>query len=131
MRGQRRLIGDAVSSIEPWIYIAVPTFLVALLILIKRKQEKIHEYIEPQYAETERVAQTPTSKAPSRTSVQAEETPSQTHEKERPHNCPHYLGYLYMKKSPDSTQILNECYGCEKLLQCLYSPNVVEKLYGE
>jgi len=45
--------------------------------------------------------------------------------------CPHYLGYLYLKKDPDIVYIPNECYNCRKLLQCLYSPNVIEKVYGK
>jgi len=56
---------------------------------------------------------------------------TETSEKAKPLGCNNYLGYLYMKKAPNETHIPTECYNCPDLLKCLYSPVVVEKVYGE
>lgn len=52
-------------------------------------------------------------------------------EETKPTDCDKFLGYLYLKKAPSETRIPSECYNCPKLLQCLYSPRIIEKVYGE
>jgi len=124
-------------TIDPlWLYLAVPVVLVSALIVIKKVQRKIDQnegetasQVEEQ-EEAERVEEEATEG-----SVEDEQTRAKAEiSKEKPSGqdgCPHYLGYLYMKKGRESEYIPYECYSCRKLLQCLYSPNVIEKIYGE
>jgi len=118
-----------------WIYIVVPVVLVSILVLIRLWQKKMDKRVEIAFTEEEEEKGVqPSKEATTREDqVEVKETrakPKFSEETKAP-ECPHYLGYLYMKKGPDSTYIPNECYGCRKLLQCLYSPQVVEKVYGE
>jgi len=115
------------------IYILVPAVLVSVLILIRLRQERTDRAMakvptmEPEEQPMERVK---VAEIPVKASKEAKTKPKFSEEKGSK-ECPHYLGYLYMKRSPDSTYIPNECYGCRKLLECLYSPNVIEKVYGQ
>jgi len=118
-----------------WIYILVPAALISILILIRLKQEKMAKQVGNEFfEEEEEEVVRPREKKTARKGVdEIREAPSEPElSKEKgSQECPHYLGYLYMKKGPDRTYIPNECYGCRKLLQCLYSPDVIEKVYGK
>jgi len=122
--------------IDPlWAYIGVPAFVVSILVLIKLIQAKKDKRVANAFSEMEEGEEVrpPEKEVAEDGSVEVKET------RERPdfskekgsENCPHYLGYLYMTKAPERTLIPSECYECRKLLQCLYSPNVIEKVYGE
>jgi len=122
--------------IDPlWIYIVVPTVLIFILVLIRLRQEKMDKRVDNAITkEEEEEAQPPHEReVTSVGSVEIEkaQTEPKLSEDKGAQGCPHYLGYLYMKKGRDSTYIPNECYGCRKLLECLYSPTVIEKVYGE
>jgi len=121
--------------IDPlWIYIGAPTVLVSILILIKLRQEKIDKHIASAFAEEgKEEAGLPEKEATGESSVEVKENQEkpESSEEMKPQDCPNYLGYLYMKKAPNRTHIPTECYNCRKLLQCLYSPSIVEKVYGE
>jgi len=122
--------------IDPlWAYIGVPVVVVSILVLIKILQAKMDKRVASAFSEVkeEEEVRPPEKEDTEEGSVEIKET------RERPdfsmergsQNCPHYLGYLYMKKAPERTLIPSECYECRKLLQCLYSPSVIEKVYGE
>ena len=137
---------------SPWIYIAVPGALIAILILIKINQEKTEEHTDNNesilspdeipaftqpltpYESTE----TPDQSGPVTRSIAPQETPTkpipradaEAPDSEKPADCQHYMGFLYMRKGPERAQIPTECYQCQKLLRCLYSPTIMEKVYG-
>jgi hypothetical protein len=117
-----------------WVYIAVPAVLISILVLIKLKQEKTAKRVEDASMVEEREEANPLEKETAGDSLEdvreTQEKPESS-EKTKPQDCPYYLGYLYMQKAPDRTHIPSECYSCQKLLQCLYSPHVMEKVYGE
>ena len=122
-----------------WLYIAVPTIIVSILVLIKLMQQKMSRL------NVETLREKPNKKELRANESQGagnkdylkrvrEAQPLETgtaNNAEKPLNCPHYLGYLYMSKTTDRANIPNECYNCRRLLQCMYSPNVIEKVYGE
>jgi len=115
-----------------WICIVVPTALISILVLIKLRQEKMDKRVDNEFEEEEEAR--PSERGVTRKgAVEGEKNQTQVHfsEENRSKDCPHYLGYLYMKRGRDSTFIPNECYGCHKLLQCLYSSNIIEKVYGK
>lgn len=121
--------------IDPlWLYIGAPAALVSILVLIKLRQEKMGKRVASEFMEEgkERV-QPPKKEATGESLVEVKETQAtpESSEETKPENCPNYLGYLYMKKAPNRSHIPTECYNCRKLLQCLYSPNIIEKVYGE
>jgi len=117
-----------------WVYIGVPAVLVSLLVLIKLRQEKMGKRVESAFTgeEEERVGR-PEKEATRESLAEVKETrpKPQFSEEAMSKNCPHYLGYLYMRGAPDRTHIPPECYSCRDLLRCLYSPRVMEKVYGE
>jgi hypothetical protein len=133
-----------------WIYIAIPAALVAALVLIKLKLQKTEKTIDDtplpeeeneirrllQHDETNEIPDEPatvTRKMTNREApVRPEPPPTDTEDsdEEKPAECPHYMGFLYMRKGPESAHIPNECYQCQRLLRCLYSPRIMEKLYG-
>jgi hypothetical protein len=129
--------------IDPlWIYILVPVALVITLVLIRLWQEKMDKRVvntstEEREEEDKAIEALSNQKEVTATDgvvqgrVEKKPANAKSSEKEKPRECPHYLGYLFMKRGNESTYIPNECYGCRKLLQCLYSPNVMEKVYGE
>jgi len=116
-----------------WIYIAVPAALVSILILIKLRQKEVHKTIADSPSVEKEEVQTHEDKTTkeSLNKINKARTRSETEQKIKPHGCLNYLGYLYMKKAPNETRIPTECYNCHDLLKCLYSPVVVEKVYGE
>ncbi len=118
-----------------WIYIAVPVALVFILILIRLKQEKKSAMADNTSLEQENAEETQPSEMESagKNLVETEEAlrnRPQPAKKVKPEGCRNFLGYLYLKKAPDRAHIPNGCYNCPKLLQCLYSPNIIEKVYG-
>jgi len=117
-----------------WVYIGAPTIVVSILILIKLRQERIGQRAESAFKGEEEEGERPSEEeAKENGLVKVNDTraePEFSGEKGS-NDCSHYLGYLYMKKAPERTHIPTECYNCRKLLQCLYSPNVIEKVYGE
>jgi hypothetical protein len=120
-----------------WLCITVPAFIVASLVFIKLAQQRISKQTENQL----RRAQIQNRKLPISKPVVSEEYSSsmrngQQAERKRdnqdkPQNCQKYLGYLYMRQASEKTHIPTECYDCRKLLQCMYSPNVIERVYGQ
>jgi hypothetical protein len=121
--------------IDPlWVYIAVPAVMISILVLIKLRQEKTGKRVASASMVEEKEEANPLEKETAGESLEdvreTQEKPESSEEK-KPQDCPNYLGYLYMKKAPDRTHIPSECYSCPKLLQCLYSPHVMEKVYGE
>jgi len=117
-----------------WVYIGVPTVLVSILVLLKLRQEKMSKRVESAFSREEEEEVLPSEKeAPEESLAEAKETQTKPEfsTETRSKDCSHYLGYLYMKKAPNRTHIPTECYNCRDLLQCLYSPRVVEKVYGE
>jgi hypothetical protein len=120
-----------------WLYITVPALIVTSLIIIKlaqlrmNKQEKsdvkangiqIRKIPKPQPM-IQKGLSAPIG------NIQPEETKQDVQDK--PPNCQKYLGYLYMRQGSERACIPTECYDCRRLLQCLYSPNVIEKVYGQ
>ena len=135
MRTKGKCPRDAMFPIDPlWVYIAVPAVLVSMLILIKLGQREMDKIIANASIndENEEVG-IHKEEAEEEGVIEAEETQEkpETPEKIKPQGCANYLGYLYMKKAPNETHIPIECYNCPDLLKCLYSPAVVEKVYGE
>jgi len=121
--------------IDPlWVYIIVPAVLVTILILIKLGQREMGKIMASEFAVEEKEdVQTREEEAKEESSNEVKETESKPEisKKTKPQGCLNYLGYLYMKKAPGRTNIPTECYNCSDLLKCLYSPIVVEKVYGE
>jgi len=130
---------DAMFPIDPlWIYVGVPAALVSILVLIKLRQEKRNKSVASSFTvekEEEEAAEVRHDErgAIEESPVEVEETTAepQPSQEGKPQDCPHYLGYLYMRKASEKTHIPSECYNCRKLLQCLYSPNIIQKVYGE
>jgi hypothetical protein len=132
---QAKLPDDSMFTLDSlWIYIAVPAIIIFTLLVIKLKQKKPIKTVNGSSAngKNERVRSSE-NEVPTESLLKPEETQarSESPDKTRPQDCPHYLGYLYMNKAPDRSHIPTECYSCVKLLQCLYSPNIIEKVYGE
>jgi len=123
--------------IDPlWVYVAVPAVLVSLLIMIKLGQKEMDKILSNEYPEEEvEQMRTHEEKTTGAGSSQVDETETkpenETSEKPKPPGCNNHMGYLYMKKAPNETHIPTECYNCPDLLKCLYSPVIVEKVYGE
>jgi len=123
-------------SLEPlWIYILVPAVLVSLLILIRLKQVKTSNKPDitlPKQGEEEgtKASQRELAGENQTKPEKTQRNSPEVADKAKPKDCPNFLGYLYLKKAPDRSHIPNECYNCPRLLQCLYSPNVIEKVYG-
>jgi len=121
--------------IDPlWVYIGVPAVLVFVLVLIKFRQKRLGKQgevsLKVEREEEVHVSQKESTEESS-SGVQKVKAKTESSEESKPTQCPNYLGYLFMKKAPDRTHIPVECYNCKKLLQCLYSPKVIEKVYGE
>lgn len=118
-----------------WIYFIVPAATVTALILIKIRQEKMNRRRANPPEKEEKQKGTPQNHAEASRETLAEGEKSQTEtdssRRPKPEGCPNYLGYLYMRKASERTHIPVECYNCRELLKCLYSPVVVEKVYGE
>lgn len=123
-------------SFDPlWVYVAVPAALVSILILIKLRQKETDKIpvARELSGEAKQLVEIRESeiKRESLTEVKGDTAKSETSEKNKPHGCNNYMGYLYMKKAPNEMHIPTGCYNCLNLLKCLYSPVVVEKVYGE
>lgn len=118
-----------------WVYIAVPAVLVSILILIKLGQREMEQILTSEFREEEKEEMRTHEEAKGDNSSEVKETKTkpetETSGKTKPPGCNNYLGYLYMKKAPNETHIPTDCYNCPDLLKCLYSPVVVEKVYGE
>jgi len=114
-------------------YIGVPAVLVIILILIKLIQEKLGKPVADEFSEGGREEVQTGEEAEVESSIKVEETRAKPEISKiaGPQGCLNYLGYLYMKKAPNRANIPTECYNCPDLLKCLYSPVVVEKVYGE
>ncbi len=69
-----------------------------------------------------------TSESPKKPSESAKEAPKGIEEKRgppptarphlRPASCPHFFGYL--RKIPKNASMPDECFGCPKMVECLY-----------
>ncbi len=117
-----------------WLYIAVPTVVVSVLVLIKLRQRKAGQGVakrKPNVRGAEKMQVPLEAAGHSDLASKAEERMPESPNEPKPENCTHYLGYLYLKKAPTQTPIPAECYNCVKLLKCLYSPNVIETVYGK
>lgn len=131
---------DAMSPTDyMWLYISVPAIIVSALVLIKLQQERKNRLVNSTFQENanaEKMNSLKTEGKSNKEHLQLFHETQQLETKtvddsEKPPNCPHYLGYLYMRKASDKANIPSECYNCRRLLRCLYSPNVIEKVYGE
>jgi hypothetical protein len=131
---------DPMFPLDPlWFCISVPATIIFLLILVKLGQRKIKPRVS---AWTERVddgqaSQHKKTLIPKR-AIDEEglgevTNPSNAESPEDPKlgSCTKFLGYLYLKNAPSETRVPNECHNCPKFLQCLYSPCIIEKVYGE
>lgn len=138
------------SSLEPlWIYITVPAAIITALVLIKLKLQKPEKHIDSIFLPDEIPAitqpltpdesdETTDESEPVTQTIASQEAPTkpepptetEASDDEKPAECAHYLGFLYMRKGPERAQIPAECYQCQKLLRCLYSPRIMEKVYG-
>jgi len=122
-----------------WLYITVPAIIVSVLVLIRFIQRKMSKPASETFRDKQNKKEVYFVKNQGESDREhlkriREAQPQETgtvNNAEKPPNCPHYLGYLYMSKTIDRANIQNECYNCRKLLQCMYSPNVIEKVYGE
>jgi len=119
-----------------WIYVGVPAVVVSALVLIKLAQRKAGRSVAERKRSVEAAEETQAlpknaDRRGSASKVIADEIRSDSSKDPKPENCANYLGYLYSKKAPDQTHIPSECYNCKMLLRCLYSPNVIEKVYGK
>ena len=131
---------DAMSPTDyMWLYISVPAIIVSALVLIKLQQERNSRFVNKTFQKKESVKKMHPFETEVKTNkehlqriheIQQPETKT-VDDADKPPDCPHYLGYLYMRKAPDKANIPSECYNCRRLLRCLYSPNVIEKVYGE
>ncbi len=100
--------------------ILAPLILVSFLIIVKIKQEET----------SRRLCKASNSQTIKRASEFQEET--------RQDNCPQYFGYLHdivrphplFKMNPEKSSFPKQCYGCPKLIECFYSPTIVERIYG-
>ena len=123
-----------------WLYISVPVIIVSVLVFIKLQQGRNSKLVNSAFQEKTNTKEAhPALKTEGKNSKEHLQRIHETHQPEtktvddtdKPSDCPHYLGYLYMRKAPDRANIPSECYNCRRLLRCLYSPNVIEKVYGE
>ena len=122
-----------------WLYISVPVIIVSALVLIKLQQERNSRLVNSAFQEKANTRKMNPLKTEGKSNKEHLQRIHETQQPEtktvddadKPPDCPHYLGYLYMRKAPDRANIPSECYNCRRLLRCLYSPNVIEKVYGE
>lgn len=122
-----------------WLYISVPAIIVSALVLIKLQQERKNRLAIETFQEKANAKKVHSLKTEGKSIKEHLQPIHETQQPEtqtvddvdKPPDCPHYLGYLYMRKAPDKANIPSECYNCRRLLRCLYSPNVIEKVYGE
>lgn len=122
-----------------WVCISVPTIIILLLILVKLRKIKINprvsawaERIADELASQEKEAMLPTKGIAENDLSEVRKTTNvESSEETKPSGCTKFLGYLYLRKAPSETDVPSECYNCPKLLQCLYSPRIIEKVYGE
>lgn len=140
LKSQQLMPSGVMVGLEPfWIYILVPVALVSVLLLIKlgqaRNAGKISESADVPDKEGAQIQGPKAPKAQSGKLDNREKTrqgsSTKSMEHEIPQNCSNFLGYLFLKKAPERSHIPNECYNCSKLLQCLYSPNVIDEVYGQ
>lgn len=131
---------DAMSPTDyMWLYISVPAIIVSALVLIKLQQERNSRLVNSTFQEKANAKKMNSLKIEEKSNKERLQRIHETQQPEtktvddadKPPDCPHYLGYLYMRKAPDKANIPSECYNCRRLLRCLYSPNVIEKVYGE
>jgi len=124
---------DSMVPIDPlWAYVGIPSVLVSILVLIKLLQGRTEERAMSAFASKRKEAERSSREAAVKSSVEVKDNHAklESSKETKPPDCQQYLGYLYMRKASDRTNIPSECYNCPKLLQCLYSPNIVEKIYG-
>jgi hypothetical protein len=118
-----------------WIYFIVPAVMVSVLILIKITQERMNKHMAKLFGKEEGQKETTQDHTKAsgeiRTEIEEKEVEPNASQRTRPDGCPNYLGYLYMRKAPGRAHVPTECYNCRELLKCLYSPVVLEKVYGE
>ncbi len=100
--------------------ILAPVVLVSFLVLVKIRQEKTNR----------RLSKASNSPTANRESKFLEET--------KQNKCPQYFGYLHdivrphplFKMNAEGSSFPKECYGCPKLIECFYSPTIVQRIYG-
>ena len=138
LRLHEQRVKNAMSLEENlWLYVTVPALIVTSLIFIKLAQLRMNR----QARSNAKVDKIQIRKAPKPQPVvqkglsapvgnyQQEETKRDVQDK--PPNCQKYLGYLYMRQAAEKAYIPTDCRDCRRLLQCLYSPNVIERVYGQ
>jgi len=120
-----------------WLCITVPALLVTSLVFIKLAQLRMNKHKENDLGKVRNLLK----KVPTSEPLVSEEHAASMNNndlaerkrdnQDKPENCQKYLGYLYMRQASEKTHIPTECYDCRKLLQCMYSPNVIERVYGQ
>lgn len=113
--------------------ILAPVVLVSLLILVKIRQEKTDRRLE-------KASKSPTANRQSESPIEEQNQTIKKRAEETKHDkCPHYFGYLHnsarahppIKTIPEDSSLPEECYGCPKLIECLHSPTIVQRIYGK
>lgn len=120
-----------------WLYITVPALIVTSLIFIKLAQLRLSKQARSDFKVNE--IQTRKASAPRPVVWKGLSAPVGNYQQEeikrdiqdKPENCQKYLGYLYMRQGSERAYIPTECRDCRRLLQCLYSPNVIDRVYGQ
>ena len=111
--------------------ILAPVVLVSFLILVKIRQKKTDRKLE-------KASKSPTANRESKSPTEDAQTIQKFLEETKQNKCPQYFGYLHdivrphplFKINPEDSSFPEECYGCPKLIECLYSPTIVQRVYG-
>ena len=111
--------------------ILAPVVLVSILILVKIRQEKTDRRLE-------NASNSSTANGESKSPIEEAQTIQKFPQETKQNKCPHYLGYLHnnarshplFKTNPEDSSFPEECYGCPKLIECLYSPAIVQRIYS-
>jgi len=120
-----------------WLYITVPALIVTSLIFIKLAQLRMNKQARSNVKVNEiQIRNAPRPQPVVRKGLSAPVGNYQQEEikrdmQDKPPNCQKYLGYLYMRQGSERAYIPTDCRDCRKLLQCLYSPNVIDRVYGQ
>ncbi len=113
------------------ITISAPVALVSFLILVKIKQEAANRRRGFKSSSLKVIGEKGRSTPKIAQSMQI--SSKEGNQKK----CLHYFGYLYNQARPHrffrtnskKTSFPDECYSCPKLVECLYSPTIVQSIY--
>ncbi len=107
-----------------WLYISVPAIIVSVLVLIQLRQKRMSRLVDNTFREKDNEKEVHAIETQDEDNKEHSECIHDVQQQEakasndanKPENCPHYLGYLYLRKASDRTHLPNECYNCRKLL---------------